>query len=684
MLSKLLIANRGEIACRIARTAHRLGWRTVAVYSQADAQAPHVMLADEAVCIGAAAAAESYLHADALLDAARRTGADALHPGYGFLSENAGFARACEQAGLVFVGPPAEAIHAMGDKARAKRLMQAAGVPTVSGYLGDEQDDAHLIAQARALGLPLLVKAVAGGGGRGMRLVHDADELPQALASARREAHSAFGDGTLMLERLVEDGRHIEIQVFADAQGQVVHLGERDCSAQRRRQKVIEEAPSPAIDGALRTRMGADAVAAARAIGYRGAGTVEFIVDAQGRHSFLEMNTRLQVEHPVTELVWGVDLVEWQLRVADGQPLPWRQDELRPHGHAIEARLYAEDPYAGFAPQTGRIAWWRPRDALREGVRIDDGIAEGGEVTPFYDPMVAKLIAHGRDRDDAIRSLCATLEDAPLLGLRHNGRFLRDLLLHPAFRAGRMTTALIDRWQAQGEPLLARPAPSAEAWLLAAALCAAPLDAPAGAARPALRSASVAELALTLRCDGQNRRVALSARGPAQWQAELDGRLHELALLPPAEGLPNAAGAGPGGVLRYRLDGVQRRTIAVRIGSVWHLALDGAAFAVEEATPWPEPDAVQDPRRAAAPVAGVVAQMLVAVGDAVQAGQPMASVEAMKMEMWLNAPAAGRVLAVHARVGQQVAAGALLIALEPDGPPAEPQAAASGPDTKEA
>ncbi|HEY9023855.1 MAG TPA: biotin carboxylase N-terminal domain-containing protein, partial [Burkholderiaceae bacterium] len=410
--SKILVANRGEIACRVIRTARSLGYRTVAVFSEPDAASPHVSLADEAVALGGRTAAESYLRIDAILDACRRTGAGAIHPGYGFLSERADFAQACADAGLVFIGPPAAAITAMGDKAGAKRRMIAAGVPCVPGYLGDDQSDAALVAQANGLGYPLLVKAVAGGGGRGMRLVRAESELADALAGARREASSAFGDGTLMLERLVADGRHIEIQVFADAHGNVVHLGERDCSAQRRRQKVIEESPSPFVDAAMREAMGRDAVAAAKAVGYVGAGTIEFIADAReglrpDRFYFMEMNTRLQVEHPVTEMITGQDLVEWQLRVAAGEPLPLRQDEIRWTGHAVEARLYAEDPYDGFAPQTGRIVHWRPSRAIRAGradagtqgvpaaglasVRIDDGVAEGDTVSPFYDAMVAKV-----------------------------------------------------------------------------------------------------------------------------------------------------------------------------------------------------------------------------------------------------------------------------------------------------
>jgi geranyl-CoA carboxylase alpha subunit len=626
--SKILVANRGEIACRVIRTAHRLGYRTVAVFSEADAHAPHVQQADEAVPIGPAPAAESYLHIEALLDAARRTGADAVHPGYGFLSERADFAEACAAAGLVFIGPPPEAMHAMGDKARAKRRMLEAGVPCAPGYLGDDQRDDRLAAEAETLGLPLLVKAVAGGGGRGMRLVHTLAALPEALAGARREALSAFGDGTLMLERLIEGGRHIEVQVFADAHGQAVHLGERDCTAQRRRQKVIEEAPSPLVSPAQREAMGRDAVTAALAVGYRGAGTVEFIVDATMKHHFLEMNTRLQVEHPVTECITGLDLVEWQLRVAAGEPLPLRQHEITFTGHAIEARLYAEDPYGGWKPQTGRIAGWRPERAA--SVRVDHGIAEGDEVTPYYDAMVAKFVAHGTSRADAVRLLVRALEQSPLIGLRNNGRFLRDLVLHPQFAQARLTTSRLDEWAAAGEPILTRPAPPEAAWRIAAALL---------AGEAAGRPASVHGIDITLQCQGTSRVM----RAP----------------------VPGVTCQGWDGFeARVEIDGVARRVIAQRDGATLHLALEAAVFGFEEASPWPKNETAIDPRRARAPVAGVVAQVGVSPGDVVAAGQPLVCVEAMKMEMWQHAAAAGTVKAVHVKLRDPVAAGALLVELE--------------------
>ncbi len=646
--SKILIANRGEIACRVIRTARKLGYQTVAVYSDADQAAPHVRLADEAVHIGASAAADSYLNVPSLLDAARKTGADAVHPGYGFLSENAGFAQACIDAGLVFIGPPPSAMLAMGDKALAKRRMLAAGVPCAPGYLGEEQDDATLTQEALKLGFPLLVKAVAGGGGRGMRLVRSADEIAPALAGARREAQSAFADGTLMLERLIDDGRHIEIQIFADAHGNAIYLGERDCTAQRRRQKVIEEAPSPVVNAGMREAMGRDAVAAALAVGYRGAGTVEFIVDGALKHYFLEMNTRLQVEHPVTEMVTGFDLVEWQLMIAAGLPLPVAQDEVRITGHAIEARLYVEDPYAGFAPQTGSVRCWRPQQALLEGVRIDHGIEEGSEVSPFYDPMVAKFIAYGRDRDDAIRRLRAALANAPLLGLRNNARFLSDLLNHPAFRTASMTTTLIDQWQERFDPLLQRPLPDDASWCLAAAAFALQNGAN-------WRADSVAAFDIPLRCDEDLRSLRVQPDRIGQVKVTLGGQTHRVRIL-----------HFDAGEMQYEVDGVTRRAAAVMQQHELHLALGAATFVFTEVSPFPDKSALQDATRARSPVAGKVTQILLTVGDRVQEGQALLCVEAMKMEMWLSAQTAGTVSAVHAQVGEQVESGAVLVEIELD------------------
>ena len=654
--SKILIANRGEIACRVIRTARSLGYATVAVFSDADRDALHVRQADSAVHIGGSSAADSYLRIDAIFDAARRSGADAVHPGYGFLSENPDFAQACLDAGLVFIGPPPAAMRAMGDKALAKRRMQDAGVPCAPGYLGaPEDDDAVLIAQGLALGFPLLVKATAGGGGRGMRRADASQDLPGAIEGARREALSAFGNGSLMLERLIDHGRHIEIQVFADQHGHAVHLGERDCTAQRRRQKVIEEAPSPIVGPAQRAAMGADAVAAALAVGYQGAGTVEFIVDAQGRHYFLEMNTRLQVEHPVTELITGLDLVEWQLRVAAGEPLPLAQADIRFTGHAIEARLYAEDPYAGFAPQTGQVLWWKPEVLPGSGVRIDHGLQEGDTVSPYYDPMVAKVIAYGRDRGDAIRRLRAALAHTPLLGLRNNSRFLADLLAHPDFAQAQMTTTRIDEWAEQGAALLQAPQPSDTAWLAAALALLA-------AQGHSWRSDSVAAFDMGLQCGEQLRRLRL--------HPDRHGGVAMTLLAPPA-----GEGAAPtqvqasvlsfeAGQLRFALNGVVQSAVALiasaQVGTQVHLALGGDCFVIHEPSAFPASHSAQDPGRARAPVAGKVSRVLVAVGDAVVPGQQLLCVEAMKMEMWLCAQAPGTVSALHVQPGDQVESGALL------------------------
>ena len=655
--SKILIANRGEIACRIVRTARRMGYQTVAVFSDADRASPHVALADEAVHIGASPAAESYLSVNALLVAARKTGADAVHPGYGFLSENAGFAQACLDAGLVFIGPPPAAIEAMGDKALAKRRMLAAGVPCAPGYLGEDQDDHRLTQEALKLGFPLLVKAVAGGGGRGMRLVRQASEIEQALVGARREAQSAFGNGNLMLERLIDKGRHIEIQVFADSHGNAVHLGERDCTAQRRRQKVIEEAPSPVVSPAMREAMGRDAVAAALAVGYQGAGTVEFIVDADLKHFFLEMNTRLQVEHPVTEMITGLDLVEWQLRVAAGEPLPARQSDITLTGHAIEARLYAEDPYNDFAPQSGPVLWWRPQTVVQGSARIDDGILEGGVVSPFYDPMVAKVIVHGKDRNEAIRRLRAALANAPLLGLRNNSRFLSDLLDHAAFRGATMTTGLIDQWQDQGEPLLSRPVPDDATWCLAAAVF-------------ALRSGfgwrpnSVAAYDVPLSCDGVVRVMRVCPDHLGRVVVTVDQTSSTIRMAE-VDGLTDLREHGKADI-RFEIDSVTRKAVMAITPAGLHMSCDSASFEFNEVSAYPDHQQMQDARRACAPVAGKVTQVQVTLGASVIEGQALVCVEAMKMEMWVAAQASGTVLAVHARVGDQVESGALLVEIEID------------------
>ena len=648
--SKILIANRGEIACRVMRTARDLGYTTVAVFSDADRQALHVRMADEAVHIGGPEAKDSYLNIAAILQAAHQTGADAIHPGYGFLSENADFAQACLDAGLVFIGPTPQAMRAMGDKAQAKQRMLLAGVPCAPGFMAPNANDAELLAQGALLGFPLLVKATAGGGGRGMRHVNRQDELASAIESARREALSAFGNGELMLERLIDKGRHIEIQIFADQHGNAVYLGERDCTAQRRRQKVIEETPSPIVSPAMRERMGRDAVAAALAVGYQGAGTVEFIVDADLNHYFLEMNTRLQVEHTVTEMVTGLDLVAWQLRVAAGEPLPLKQAEIGFQGHAIQARLYAEDPYAGFVPQTGQVRWWKPDAALHAGVRIDHGVQVGDVISPFYDPMVAKVIAHGRDRDDAIRRLRAALRNAPLLGLRNNNRFLTDLLDHTAFRQAHMNTTLIDQWASDGEAILEKPQPSSKAWQVAALARVAQHGS-------SWRSDSVAGFGMQLHCESETRflRVVPDDQG---------GVLIELTSQEsPGKALPMRAQVHSfeQGTLRFSMAGVLQSAVACLDGLNVHLALDGHQFVFSEHNPLDQKRSVEEPGKAHAGVAGKVTRVLVAVGDTVSEGQQLVCVEAMKMEMWLCAQVDGSVMAVHAEEGQQIDAGTLLV-----------------------
>ncbi|MDX1804047.1 MAG: acetyl-CoA carboxylase biotin carboxylase subunit, partial [Alcanivorax sp.] len=464
---KILIANRGEIACRVIATAQSLGYRTVAVYSEPDAMARHVQLADEAVCIGPALASESYLNIDALLDACRQTGAGAVHPGYGFLSENAGFSRACREAGITFIGPDEDAIHLMGSKRLSKIAMIEAGVPCIPGYEGEDQSDATLQKEAERIGLPLMIKASAGGGGRGMRVVTDAADIPAQLKSARQEAKSAFGSDELILERAVMQPRHVEIQVFGDRHGNVIHLGERDCSVQRRHQKVVEEAPSPAVDADLRARMGEAAVNAARACHYVGAGTVEFLLAPEGDFFFLEMNTRLQVEHPVTELITGQDLVAWQIKVARGEPLPLTQQQVALNGHAMEVRLYAEDPAQNYMPQTGPVLRWQP--ASGDGVRIDHGLVAGYQVGSHYDPMLAKIIAWGDSREDARRRLIAAVENTVLMGVNDNRQFLAAILRHPGFARAEATTAFIGEDFAEDASLSGATPPAAR-WALAAKL----------------------------------------------------------------------------------------------------------------------------------------------------------------------------------------------------------------------
>jgi geranyl-CoA carboxylase alpha subunit len=656
--STVLVANRGEIAVRVISGARALGYRTVAVYSRADAAAPHVRLADRAVEIGPAPARESYLDGARILAAARAAGADAVHPGYGFLSENAGFARACAEAGLVFIGPPPEAIALMGNKRQAKLRMERAGVPCVPGYSGPDGSDAALLAAAQRIGPPIMVKAAAGGGGRGMRRVADLAALPAALSAARAEAESAFGSGELILERALTRPRHVEIQVFADTQGNVLHLGERDCSVQRRHQKVLEEAPSPVLTPELRARMGEAAVRAAREIRYVGAGTVEFLLDEDGSFHFLEMNTRLQVEHPVTELVTGLDLVAWQFRVAAGEPLPLTQEQVRFSGHAIEARLYAEDPYAGFLPQSGRVAAWLP--AGGPGVRVDHGLGSGGlaepeEISPHYDPLVAKVIAHGATREEARRRLIRALEDSVLLGPPNNRAFLVALLSHPDFAAGRATTAFIEE---RFGPGLERPAPPPALVALAALL---PFAAASGGKWQTRPQGGEAVLAW----QGGMARTAVTGLPAGDFSVTLgagtpEAATYAMALLERVEALPGVER------LRYACDGVQATAHAARIGEDTYLQCGGSAETfreVPQGVAAARPEAA--PGRRLAPMTGRIVAVRARVGEAVVKGQCLVVLEAMKMQHEFPAPADGVVIALPVAVGDQVAARQLLFELGP-------------------
>ena len=638
---KILIANRGEIACRIARTAKAMGYRTVAVFSDADARALHVRLADEAVRIGSPAPQESYLNSPALLEAARKTDADAIHPGYGFLAENADFAEACAWAGIVFIGPPGDVIRKMGDKAAAKAIMQAAGVPCVPGYHGEDQSDKRLAAEAGKLGFPLLIKAVGGGGGRGIRPVRASAELSEQLAAARREAKNAFGDDRIMLERLIDHPRHLEVQIFGDAHGNIVHLFERDCTTQRRRQKIIEEAPSPVLSPALREKLTGYAVEAARAVGYQNAGTVEFIADANLNIYFLEMNTRLQVEHPVTEMVTGLDLVEWQLRIAAGEPLPLRQDQISLRGHAIEARLCAEDPYDGFRPQTGAVLRApRPRD----GIRVDTGVEEHSEVSPYYNSMVAKVIADGRDRGEAARRLARALEDEPLLGFPTNQQFLAQLLRSREFHDAALATNTLDAWFEAQAPLFKRPTPANEVWALAAALYA-----DRGSVGEWFWSGNAFDFSLELDCGGERKTLRYRRSREGKIAVSFEGGEDEIALVD--ANLPNIV---------FEATGVRKRAIVLWSGANLHVSTGGSTFAFSEADSFHTANDLGDGARITAPVAGLVLNVFAEPGQSVEAGQTLALIEAMKMETRVTAIHAGRVIRVHAQAGAQVAMQALL------------------------
>ena len=648
--SKILIANRGEIACRIVRTAKALGYRTVAVFSDADAGALHVRQADEAVRIGPPPVQQSYLNIDAVLTAAKVAHADAVHPGYGFLSQNAAFARACAEAGLVFVGPPAAAIEAMGNKARAKALMETAGIACVPGYRGPDQSDDKFLAEGRRIGFPLMVKAAAGGGGRGMRLVAAVDDLSNALQRARSEANSAFGSDELILERAIADARHVEIQVFADGHGNVVHLGERDCSIQRRHQKVIEETPSPVVSAQLRARIGAAAVAAASAINYVGAGTVEFLLDGAGNFYFLEMNTRLQVEHPVTEAVTGLDLVAWQLRVAAGEKLPFSQEQVQARGHAIEARLYAEDPHRNFLPQSGTLVDWYPGSG--EGVRVDHGLQPGAVISPFYDPMLAKVVAHGATREEARRRLVRALEDTIAFGVDTNRHFLVDVLQHPSFVAGEATTAFIERCFPASSDAMQRPSPDRRMVALAAILL---FEARKSGAE-SWSSTGMASWPLRLSVDNARQDAIVAVVAKDRYSIALGKDNVEISI---EDHQP--------GVVRFTAEGIQQAARFALHDGVLHLDLNGVVAAVRETTH--ETGAAErreGSARLLAPMNGAIISVQVKSGDRVTRGQRIVVLEAMKMQHELAAERDGVVDKVLVKPGDQVSTRQLLVELKAD------------------
>lgn len=648
--NKILVANRGEIAVRVMSTAHAMGYRTVAVYTQADAAAPHVALADEAVCIGNGPVGESYLSVDKILDAAHKTGADALHPGYGFLSENGAFAETCEQAGIVFIGPDSQAITLMGSKRQSKIAMQAAGVPCIPGYEGEDQRDEALLAEGKTIGFPLMVKASAGGGGRGMRLVHEEAQLEESLRTARSEAQSAFGSGELILEKAIMQPRHIEIQVFADQYGNTVYLGERDCSIQRRHQKVVEEAPSPFVDAVLRARMGEAAVAAAQACQYRGAGTVEFLVDDQKNFYFLEMNTRLQVEHPVTEWVTGLDLVEWQLRVAAGEPLPLQQNEITLNGHAMEVRLYAEDPRNQFMPQTGKVLRWQPAEG--EGVRVDGGIQQGQTISAFYDPMLAKIITRGANREEARRRLVRAVEDTLLLGVNHNKQFLSNVLQNSVFVNGDATTDFIEvHFNGDSSMATANAAPQA-----------------------------VAIAALLLVTQNKNEQTGWSNSAPLARHFCL--QFHDSVLEVSIKKAVDIGGASyavqfeeqcfhielsgcADGELIYVLNDVRRKARFHMAHNFLYISCAEGDFQFEDLSNIPKATTQGAGSGAVlASMDGAIVSVAVQSGETVSRGQTLVVLEAMKMEHQLKADAEGTVTNILVATGDQVKGRQLLVEID--------------------
>ncbi|WP_460141163.1 acetyl/propionyl/methylcrotonyl-CoA carboxylase subunit alpha [Pseudomonas sp. S2_E01] len=649
--NKILIANRGEIACRIQRTAQSLGYRTVAVFSDADADALHVQMADEAVNIGPAPVQQSYLNIATILDAARRSGADAIHPGYGFLSENADFARTCQQAGLTFIGPSPEAIELMGSKRLSKLAMIEAGVPCIKGYQGAEQDDARLSREADHIGFPLMIKASAGGGGRGMRLVHDAADLLAQVRTARSEALNGFGSDELILEQALIDPRHVEVQVFGDQHGNLIYLGERDCSIQRRHQKVIEEAPCPVMTAELRQAMGEAALKAGRAVNYVGAGTVEFLLDARGQFYFLEMNTRLQVEHPVTELITGLDLVAWQLHVAQGLPLPLRQEQVQLSGHAMEVRLYAEDPTQGFLPQTGRVVGWEP--ALQVGVRIDHGLIEGQQVSPFYDPMLGKIIAHGATREEARRKLLRAVQDCVLLGLPSNQRLLASLLDHPQFVSGTFSTGFIPTHFAD-HPCLHAYAPGAEELATAAALFYQSSAQAHTAAQSGWRNNASVPLHYRICVEDQDWPVQLNAEPGEPYRVQVADRTLEVSVI-----------QCDGHRATLDIDGIrQRRAYRLEGGELWLFSRAGSLRLVDRTQAPVSSQVSASSGTLKAPMDGAIVDVLVTEGSPVSKGQLLVVLEAMKMEHPLKAGIDGVLKRLQVRVGDQVKNRQILLEVE--------------------
>ncbi|MBU3707955.1 MAG: acetyl/propionyl/methylcrotonyl-CoA carboxylase subunit alpha [Burkholderiaceae bacterium] len=658
MFKKILIANRGEIACRVAATARRLGIRTVAVYSQADAQSQHVAMCDESVLIGPAPAKESYLKMERIISAARDTGAEAIHPGYGFLSENEAFAAACEASGVVFIGPPASAIRAMGSKSAAKALMEKARVPLVPGYHGERQESDFLRQQADAIGYPVLLKASAGGGGKGMRIVERSEDFEAALASCKREAINSFGDDRVLVEKYLQRPRHIEIQVFADTQGNHVYLFERDCSVQRRHQKVLEEAPAPGMTPERRQAMGEAAVNAARAVGYVGAGTVEFIANQDGSFYFMEMNTRLQVEHPVTELITGTDLVEWQLRVAAGEPLPLQQQDVHIDGHAIEARIYAENPEKGFLPSTGTLLHLRLPDAVNfaQGhVRIDAAVRQGDAITPHYDPMIAKLIVHGDDRSQALARMQQALNAIEIVGPSTNVAFLSRLIATPAFAGAELDTGLIERHHA----LLFPPADAVPVEMLA--LWLAKLMASDTARHDPWDSVQGWRLngsyrrTLRFECDDQDFELNLEYRRDG-WRMTTQSQ----------QALLNHIAIDQADV-SIQIDGRHLSGRVVRDDDRFHVFWQGQHRVIS----WSDPiahagESESEGGRLTAPMPGKIVQLMVDEGASVEKGAPLLIMEAMKMEHTISAPANGKVEALHYAVGDQVAEGAQLLSFAPE------------------